>query len=153
MPVFFSVSLIVLVVFFNDEKIYWYEALVLFLWYFSYVIFMKFNEKTEDKLRELIGMEAVDREENSGGVTLRKSVYRKGLFHLMNETIRPAKISGVVNSYELEPLNSRKKTGGIGFLKDQLQEKTTGDAPEKEAQENGKDDSGKLRNICILYTE
>merc|ERR1712066_1062655 len=60
----------------------------------------------------------------------------------MNETIRPAKISGVVNSYELEPLNSRKKTGGIGFLKDQLQEKTTGDAPEKEAQENGKDDSG-----------
>ena len=56
---FYSVSLIVLVVFFNDEKIFWYEALALFLWYFCYVIFMKFNEKTEDKLRDIIGLEAI----------------------------------------------------------------------------------------------
>ena len=56
---FYSVSLILLVVFFNDEEIFWYEALVLFLWYFCYVIFMKFNEKTEDKLRDIIGLEAI----------------------------------------------------------------------------------------------
>ena len=34
-----------------------------------------------------------NREEGSGGVTLRKSVYRKGLFHLMNETINPGILS------------------------------------------------------------
>jgi hypothetical protein len=33
------------------------------------------------------------REEGGGGVTLRKSVYRKGLFHLMNETINPGILS------------------------------------------------------------
>jgi len=138
---FYSVSLIVLVIFFNDNQIQWYEALVLFIWYFCYVIFMKFNEKTEDKLRALIGLEPSDREENSGGVTLRKSVYRKGLFHLMNETIRPAKIGGVHEfGHELEPLNSKGK-GGITGLKTQLQLDSTGEATANEAQENGKDDS------------
>ena len=34
-----------------------------------------------------------NREEGSGGCTLRKSVYRKGLFHLMNETINPGILS------------------------------------------------------------
>jgi len=90
---FYSVSLIVLVVFFNDNQIMWYEALILFLWYFCYVIFMKFNEATEDKLRSLLGFTAINREEGSGGCTLRKSVYRKGLFHLMNETINPGILS------------------------------------------------------------
>ena len=56
---FYSVSLIVLVVFFNDNQIMWYEALILFLWYFCYVIFMKFNEATEDKLRSLLGFTAI----------------------------------------------------------------------------------------------
>ena len=56
---FYSVSLIVLVVFFNDNEIRWYEALILFLWYFCYVIFMKFNEATEDKLRSLCGFTAI----------------------------------------------------------------------------------------------
>jgi sodium/potassium/calcium exchanger 2 len=51
---FYSVSLVVLVVFFQDELIYWYEALILFLWYFAYVSFMKFNEPVEDSLRSLV---------------------------------------------------------------------------------------------------
>lgn len=135
---FYSVSLILLVVFFNDNKIFWYEALILFLWYFAYVTFMKFNEKTEDKLRALLNLEPANREEGVGGVELRKSVNRKGLFHLMNETIRPAKIGG--NMYELEPMVNKGK-GGITGLKTQLQLDSTGDATANEAQENGKDDS------------
>lgn len=134
---FYSVSLILLVVFFNDNKIFWYEALILFLWYFAYVTFMKFSEKTEDKLRALLKLEPANREEDRGGVELRKSVNRKGLFHLMNETIRPAKIGG--NMYELEPILKGK--GGITGLKTQLQLDSTGDATNNEAQENGKDDS------------
>ncbi len=43
-----------LVVFFQDELIFWYEALVLFLWYLAYVGFMKFNEPVEDSLRSLL---------------------------------------------------------------------------------------------------
>ena len=147
---FYSVSLILLVVFFNDNKIFWYEALILFLWYFAYVTFMKFNEKTEDKLRALLKLEPANREEGCVGVELRKSVNRKGLFHLMNETIRPAKIGG--NMYELEPMVNKGK-GGITGLKTQLQLDSTGDATDNEAQENGKDDSGKFCNVCILYTD
>merc|ERR1719330_80383 len=40
--IFYSVALIVLVIFFLDDAIKWWEALILFLWYFAYVIFMKF---------------------------------------------------------------------------------------------------------------
>lgn len=137
---FYSVSLILLVIFFNDNEIQWYEALILFLWYFAYVIFMKFSEKTEDKLRSLFNLD--ERKEGEGGCTLRKSVYRRGLFHLMNETIRPAKI-GAANIYdvELEPLNIKGK-GGITGLKTQLQLDSTGEATANETQENGKDDAG-----------
>merc|ERR1711971_1103773 len=137
---FYSISLILLVVFFNDNKIRWFEALILFLWYFAYVIFMKFSEKTEDKLRSLFNLE--ERKEGEGGCTLRKSVYRRGLFHLMNETIRPAKIgAGNIYDVELEPLNTKGK-GGITGLKTQLQLDSTGEATANETQENGKDDSG-----------
>ena len=54
---FYSVSLILLVAFFTDEKIYWYEALILLLWYVAYVGFMKFNEDVEDKLRACFGLD------------------------------------------------------------------------------------------------
>ena len=50
---FYSVSLILLVVFFLDERIYHYEAAILFFWYFAYVGFMRFNEGAEDALRKL----------------------------------------------------------------------------------------------------
>ena len=54
---FYSVSLILLVAFFTDEKIHWYEALILLLWYVAYVGFMKFNEDVEDKLRACFGLD------------------------------------------------------------------------------------------------
>ena len=42
-----------LVIFFLDDSIKWYEALILFLWYFCYVIFMKFNVMFEGKFLEV----------------------------------------------------------------------------------------------------
>jgi len=42
--IFYGVDLIVLLLCFLDEKIYWYEALILIFCYCMYVIFMKFNE-------------------------------------------------------------------------------------------------------------
>ena len=54
---FYAISLILLVVFFSDEKIFWYEALILLLWYGAYVGFMKWNECVEDKLRECFNLE------------------------------------------------------------------------------------------------
>jgi hypothetical protein len=46
---FYSVALLLLVLFFVDDMIYWWEALVLFLWYGAYVLFMKFNVVAEAK--------------------------------------------------------------------------------------------------------
>ena len=54
---FYSISLILLVAFFTDELIYWYEALILLLWYVAYVGFMKFNEDVEDKLRACFNLD------------------------------------------------------------------------------------------------
>jgi sodium/potassium/calcium exchanger 2 len=45
---FYSIDLLLLIIFFiTDQKIYWYEALVLFFLYMSYVVFMKFNQRIE----------------------------------------------------------------------------------------------------------
>merc|ERR1719447_1909701 len=46
---FYSIALLMLVVFFTDDLIEWWEALILFIWYFCYVIFMKFNPQAEAK--------------------------------------------------------------------------------------------------------
>lgn len=44
---FYSISLLFLIGFFYDQRIEWYEALILMLCYAAYVIFMKFNSSME----------------------------------------------------------------------------------------------------------
>lgn len=44
---FYSASLVTLIIFFRDNYIYWYEALVLFCFYLAYVSFMKWNQPVE----------------------------------------------------------------------------------------------------------
>lgn len=51
---FYSVSLIVLIVCFRDNTIYWYEATILLTCYVAYVTFMKYNEPTEKAVRKLL---------------------------------------------------------------------------------------------------
>lgn len=128
---FYSVSLLVLVVFFYDEVIYWWEALILFLWYGAYVTFMKFNETTEDKLRAIFRLDAINREGLDRGVTIRKAGNRKGLYHLMNETINPGILSIMIGH--------QQAAAGITGLKTTLQPPGLEGEAGFEAQENGKE--------------
>lgn len=125
---FYAISLGLLVGFFMDNLITWYEALILFLWYFAYVGFMKFNEPAEDKLRALFKLPEVNREGMERGNPLRSTVYRKGLFHLMNETINPGIISIMIGH--------QQAATGITALKSTLQE---GEEATQVTQENGKE--------------
>lgn len=58
---FYSVSLITLIIFFRDNYIYWYEALVLFSFYVAYVSFMKWNQPMERLVKKLIYKNKVTR--------------------------------------------------------------------------------------------
>lgn len=58
---FYSVSLITLIMFFKDNNIYWYEALVLFSFYIAYVSFMKWNQPMERLVKKIIYKNKVTR--------------------------------------------------------------------------------------------
>ncbi|XP_068894686.1 sodium/potassium/calcium exchanger Nckx30C isoform X2 [Tenebrio molitor] len=58
---FYSLSLITLIIFFRDNHIYWYEALVLFTFYIAYVSFMKWNQPMERLVKKLIYKNKVTR--------------------------------------------------------------------------------------------
>ncbi|XP_019874722.1 sodium/potassium/calcium exchanger Nckx30C isoform X2 [Aethina tumida] len=58
---FYSVSLITLILFFKDNNIYWYEALILFSFYIAYVSFMKWNQPMERLVKKLIYKNKVTR--------------------------------------------------------------------------------------------
>lgn len=51
---FYSISLITLILFFVDNYIMWWEALLLLTLYVLYVIFMKFNEQAERGIKRLL---------------------------------------------------------------------------------------------------
>ena len=51
---FYSISLITLILFFIDNYIMWWEALLLLTLYILYVIFMKFNEQAERGIKRLL---------------------------------------------------------------------------------------------------
>lgn len=58
---FYSVSLLTLIYFFRDNLIYWWEALVLFLIYIAYAVFMKFNQQVERCVKKIIYKNKVTR--------------------------------------------------------------------------------------------
>lgn len=58
---FYSVSLIALIIFFRDNLIQWYEALVLFCFYIAYVSFMKWNVPMERFVKKLVYKNKVTR--------------------------------------------------------------------------------------------
>ncbi|XP_036226896.2 sodium/potassium/calcium exchanger Nckx30C isoform X3 [Bactrocera oleae] len=51
---FYSISLLVLIYFFRDNFIYWWEALILFSIYIAYVAFMKWNVQVERFVKRLV---------------------------------------------------------------------------------------------------
>ncbi|XP_048523804.1 sodium/potassium/calcium exchanger Nckx30C isoform X3 [Dendroctonus ponderosae] len=58
---FYSISLIALIIFFRDNLIQWYEALVLFSFYIAYVSFMKWNQPMERFVKKLVYKNKVTR--------------------------------------------------------------------------------------------
>jgi hypothetical protein len=61
---FYSISLVCLIVFFRDQKIYWWEALVLFICYIAYVTFMKFNKQIETVVKKKLGLPPPEADNN-----------------------------------------------------------------------------------------
>ena len=52
---YYSISLVVLAIFFivtTKNEIYWYEALILFIFYIGYIILMKYNQKIYQKITD-----------------------------------------------------------------------------------------------------
>lgn len=84
---FYSVSLITLIIFFRDNHIYWYEALVLFGFYIAYVSFMKWNQPMERLVKKLIYKNKVTRVRSTDQLmpTVRQIFARK-LFAAMPRT-------------------------------------------------------------------
>lgn len=58
---FYSASLIALIYFFKDSLIYWWEALILFLFYMAYVSFMKWNLQVERFVKKILYKNKVTR--------------------------------------------------------------------------------------------
>ncbi|XP_073824070.1 solute carrier family 24 member Nckx30C isoform X5 [Musca autumnalis] len=58
---FYSISLLVLIYFFRDNRIWWWEALILFCIYICYVGFMKWNVQVEGCVKKLISKNKVTR--------------------------------------------------------------------------------------------
>lgn len=117
---FYSIALIVLVMFFLDDVIQWWEALILFSWYFAYVIFMKFNAPLEAKFLQVFpNLKGTEEEETAPGGFYAARYKRKPLLQLMR-----GKVQGKSDETEM-------KAPGVGLegLKLQLQ--------------NGEDDESK----------
>ena len=63
--IFYSISLALLISFFRDAEIEWWESSTLFAVYLVYVIFMYFNERLETSVKQLIGKcSGIDRKIN-----------------------------------------------------------------------------------------
>ncbi|EDL76005.1 solute carrier family 24 (sodium/potassium/calcium exchanger), member 2 [Rattus norvegicus] len=113
---FYIVDLIMLIIFFLDNVIMWWESLLLLTAYFAYVVFMKFNVQVERWVKQMINRNKVvkvtvseaqakastagDKEEPTlpnkprlqrGGssASLHNSLMRNSIFQLMIHTLDP----------------------------------------------------------------
>lgn len=99
---FYSIILIVLMTFFKDSIIRWWEALILLLCYAAYVTFMKFNEQIEKMIKKLFNRNKVTRvgstdhlmphmarRRMSAPILHSGSKFRHGLLQLLIHSIDP----------------------------------------------------------------
>lgn len=133
---FYSISLMLLVGFFYDEEIRWYEALILFLWYGAYVLFMKFNVKAEAKFLELFPSLKKAEEETDPAVELRAGFKfnpnRRPLLDIMQGKVTDLNAAGT---------EMRNMESGIQGLKKKLE--AAGDTDEKAKENNEKNEEEK----------
>ncbi|KAK7115452.1 sodium/potassium/calcium exchanger 2-like isoform X2 [Littorina saxatilis] len=123
----YSVSLVLLIYFFGDDLIYWWEAFILFLCYISYVLFMKVNHIAEAKVKACIRrpktvnkVQSTDqlieeshpphRRERLGSLPILHAGagrYRHGVLQLMIHTIDP--LSEAANDHMTHRLNEARR--------------------------------------------
>jgi len=137
--IFYSVALMMLVGFFLDNLIQWWEALILLLWYGAYVGFMKVNAFCEEKF---LGVFPSLRKESDGdtadqfkaGFKFRRD--RRPLLKLMKLQVETVNKEAVGDAEEMKPLqaeeNADKKEVGMEGLLNKLK----GDDEKKEEKQD-----------------
>ncbi|KAM9507969.1 sodium/potassium/calcium exchanger 2 isoform 1-T1 [Guaruba guarouba] len=104
---FYIIDLILLIIFFLDNLIMWWESLTLLTAYFCYVTFMKFNVQVEEWVKKFLNRNKVEKSPNAGdkddqtlttkprlqrggsSASLHNSLMRNSIFQLMIHTLDP----------------------------------------------------------------
>ncbi|XP_022252420.1 sodium/potassium/calcium exchanger 2-like isoform X2 [Limulus polyphemus] len=99
---FYSVILIILIICFQDNIIYWYEAVILILSYACYVTFMKFNEQIERFVKKVMNRNKMKKVGSADHIMQNRikrrmsapilhagSKFRQGVLQLMIHSIDP----------------------------------------------------------------
>ncbi|XP_055647166.1 sodium/potassium/calcium exchanger 2 isoform X2 [Falco peregrinus] len=100
---FYIVDLILLIIFFLDNFIMWWESLVLLTAYFCYVTFMKFNVQVEEWVKKFLNRNKVEKvttadaegktkprlQRGGSSASLHNSLMRNSIFQLMIHTLDP----------------------------------------------------------------
>ncbi|KAM8984964.1 sodium/potassium/calcium exchanger 2 isoform 2-T2 [Ara ararauna] len=104
---FYIIDLILLIIFFLDNLIMWWESLTLLAAYFCYVTFMKFNVQVEEWVKKFLNRNKVEKSPNAGdkddqtlttkprlqrggsSASLHNSLMRNSIFQLMIHTLDP----------------------------------------------------------------
>lgn len=84
---FYSASLITLIIFFRDNYIHWYEALILFCFYVAYVSFMKWNQPMERWVKKILYKNKVTRVRSTDQLmpTVRATLFEKHILKLFQK--------------------------------------------------------------------
>lgn len=61
---FYAISVVLLAMFFVDNTIKWFEALILLIWYGIYIVFLAMNDKLEDLVRRCLKLSPTVRNQN-----------------------------------------------------------------------------------------
>ncbi|XP_064358912.1 sodium/potassium/calcium exchanger 2 isoform X2 [Dromaius novaehollandiae] len=100
---FYIVDLILLIIFFLDNLIMWWESLALLTAYFCYVTFMKFNVQVEEWVKRFLNRNKVEKvtaadsegktkprlQRGGSSASLHNSLMRNSIFQLMIHTLDP----------------------------------------------------------------
>ncbi|XP_036743813.2 sodium/potassium/calcium exchanger 2 isoform X2 [Manis pentadactyla] len=100
---FYIIDLIMLIIFFLDNVIVWWESLLLLTAYFGYVVFMKFNVQVERWVKQMINRNKVVKvttpeaqakakprlQRGGSSASLHNSLMRNSIFQLMIHTLDP----------------------------------------------------------------
>ncbi|XP_043402251.1 sodium/potassium/calcium exchanger 2 isoform X2 [Chelonia mydas] len=100
---FYIMDLILLIIFFLDNLIMWWESLTLLTAYFCYVTFMKFNVQVEECVKKILNRNKVEKvttadseqktkprlQRGGSSASLHNSLMRNSIFQLMIHTLDP----------------------------------------------------------------